>query len=319
MHPLTRRTIDRTPRRLRPGVELLARTVDDSFHDRVPGLAAEIAFFALLSLPPLLLTVLGAVGEVGDLFDRSWRLRLVQEIQSAASLLLSRDGLETFNDYLQDVLLTQSEGSIIGIGFLITVFSASRVLRVITTALTIAYDLESQRPPWQNRLWGVGLTLAGLLVAVAVGPFVIAGPDAGETLSRVLGGVPGLPEVWAIAYWPTAAAVLTALLTGLYHFAAPWRTPFRRDLPGALLAMTLWLLGTVGLRVYVGQAIGQTYGFIATPLIILLWMYVSGFVLLLGAEFNAEIEKMWPTITGRRAHAANGPPHDLADRGVSSM
>lgn len=319
MHPTTRRIIDRTPRRLRPGVELVVRTVDDSFHDRVPGLAAEIAFFALLSLPPLLLTVMAAVGEVGDLFDRSWRLRLAQEMQNAAGLILSGDGLETFNDYLQEVLLTQSQGSIVGIGFLITIFSASRVLRVVTTALTIAYDLESRRPPWQNRLWGVGLTVAGLVVAVAVGPFVIAGPDAGESLSRFLGGVPGLAEAWALSYWPTAAAVLTALLTGLYHFAAPWKTPFRRDLPGALLAMTLWLLGTVALRIYVGRAIGQTYGFIATPLIILLWMYVSGFVVLLGAEFNAEIEKMWPTISRRRPHTTDGPPHDLADRGVSSV
>ena len=73
VHPVTRRIIDATPARLRPGVELLFRTVDDSINDRVPGLAAEIAFFALLSLPPLLLTILAGIGALGDLFHQSWR------------------------------------------------------------------------------------------------------------------------------------------------------------------------------------------------------------------------------------------------------
>ena len=106
---------------------------------------------------------------------------------------------------------------------------------------------------------------------------------------------PGLADVWRAAYWPGAAAIVTLMIAVLYDLAAPWKTPFHRDLPGAMLAMALGLLGTVGLRVYVGQAIGESYGFIAAPLIILLWMYVSGLAVLLGAELNAEIEKMWPT------------------------
>ena len=292
---MTRRVIDGTPARLRPGVELAVRTVDDSLDDRIPGLAAEVAFFALLSLPPLLLTILAGIGEVGDLFGLTWRLRVQDAILNSAGVVLSSTATETLRDDLLSPLVDESRGSIIGLGLVVTVLSASRAFRVVSTAITIAYDLEATRPAWKHRLWGIGLTVAGILTSIVVGPLLIAGPTGGETLSRLLGGVPGLADVWSVAYWPSAALLLTLLLAVLYHVAAPWRTPFRRDLPGALLAMVLWLIGTVGLRVYVGQAIGDSYGFIATPLIILLWLYVSGLAVLLGAELNAEIERMYPT------------------------
>lgn len=297
VHDVTRRIIDRAPRWIRPGVELVVRTVDDTFSDRVPGLAAEIAFFTLLSLPPLLVTVLAGVGEIGDLVGRDWRVRLATTIKDGADLILTGEGMELLDEFLTGPsgLIEQSQGSLVGIGFVITLFSASRALRVVSTALTIAYDLRATRPPWKDRLWGVVLTLGALVVSMVVGPVLVAGPDAGATLSDLLGGVPGLTDVWRAAYWPATGVTLTLLIAVLYHFAAPWQTPFRRDLPGAVLAMLLWLIGTAGLRVYVTQAIGDSYGFIATPLILLLWMYVSAIVLLLGAELNAEIEKMWPT------------------------
>lgn len=304
VHPVTRRIIDRTPARLRPGVELTIRTVDDSFHDHVPGLAAEIAFFALLSLPPLLLTVLGGIGQIGRLLGRNLRDDVRETIVSSAQLIQG-DTAEALETYLVETLGPEAS-SIIGLGLLVTLISASRVFRVVSTAITVAYDLEATRPAWKHRLWGLVITVGGILTAMVVGPLLIAGPEGGETASSLLGGVPGLAEVWAVAYWPAAAAVVTTLLAVLYHVAAPWTTPFRRDLPGALLAMVLWLLGTVGLRVYVGQAIGESYGFIATPLIILLWLYVSAFAVLLGAEFNAEIEKMWPT------HHRTDPASDTA-------
>lgn len=313
MHPVTRRIIDGTPARLRPGVELTIRTVDDSFNDRVPGLAAEIAFFALLSLPPLLLIVIVGIGEVGDLFGQAWRAAVQNSILDSASVVLNDDGMETFREFVLETLGRDTQRSVLGVGLLVTILSASRAFRVVTTAITVAYDLEATRPAWKNRVWGLALTVGGLLTVLVVGPLLVAGPDGGATASRLLGGVPGLAEVWAVAYWPGAALLLTVMVAVLYHVAAPWQTPFHRDLPGAVLAMVLWLLGTVGLRVYVGQAIGESYGFIATPLIILLWLYVSAFAVLLGAELNAEIEKMWPTAERTDPAAAEPRTEGIAD------
>ena len=89
-------------------------------------------------------------------------------------------------------------------------------------------------------------------------------------------------------------------LTWLYQVAPSWRTPWRRDLPGAVLAVGLWLLAGFGLRIYTSTFAtftqGSTYAGLAAPLVLLLWVYVTAFALLLGAELNAEIEKAWPTI-----------------------
>lgn len=298
MHPVSTPLIDRTPRRLRPAVELVVRTAKGVVRDRVPGLAAEIAFFTMLSLPALMLTGLASVGFVGDLLGRQWRTAFADEIIGGVGFLLSDEGQEVFAELVQ-ALVTESRGGFIGIGFLIAIYTASRAFRVVTTALVIAYDLRATRPPWQDRLVGLGLTLGGLVVAMVLGPALIGGPEGGRAVSDMVGGIPGLPEIWAAFYWPTTGATLTLLIALLYHVAAPWHTPYWRDLPGALLAMLLWLAGSAGLRLYVGQAIDATYGFIAAPLVILLWIWVSAIVLLLGAELNAAIEHMWPSVPRR--------------------
>lgn len=297
MHPVSSKLIARSPRRLRVPVELAVRTVDDTFHDRAPGLAAEVAFFVLLSLPPLLFTLLASIGAVGNAFGADWQRDVGDAIRTASQIIFSAE-TGGIIDRTVDALLEESRGSVIGIGFLLTFFSASRALRVITTAITLAYDLESTRKPWQQRVWGLGLTLGGLVVGLIVVPILVAGPGLGEAVSQQVGGVPGLAAVWRVLYWPGAVVVLTLLITALYHFAAPWWTPFHRDLPGAILAMLLWLGGTVGLRAYVAQVIegDALYQPIAGPLVVLLWLYVSGFSVLVGAELNSEIEGMWPSI-----------------------
>jgi membrane protein len=297
MHPVSRKLIARSPRRLHVPIELAVRTIDDTFHDRAPGLAAEVAFFVLLSLPPLLLTLLASIGAVGNAFGADWRADVGDAIRSASQIVFSAD-TGGIIDRTVDALLQESRGSVIGIGLLLTFFSASRALRVITTAITLAYDLESTRKPWQQRLWGLGLTLGALIVGLVVVPVLVAGPGLGAAVSEQVGGVPGLAALWRILYWPGAVLVLTLLITVLYHLAAPWWTPFHRDLPGAVLAMLLWLGGTVALRAYAAQVIegDALYEPIAGPLVVLLWLYVSGLSVLVGAELNSEIERMWPSI-----------------------
>lgn len=192
---------------------------------------------------------------------------------------------------------TRSPASaLLSLGFVLTVLSASRALRVTTVAITIAYDLEDDRPGWQSFLYGVGFTVAALVVVVVAGPLIVAGPEVGAFLVDRFGAPATVASVWRVAYWPAAAVVATLLLSVLYHVAAPWSTPWRRDVPGAVLAMVITLLGSVGLRVYAGRAIdGALLGSLAAPIVVLLWLYVLSFAVLLGAELNAELERYRPT------------------------
>lgn len=297
MHPLVQRVIDRTPRPLRPGVDLVLRTVNDSIDDRVPGLAAEIAFYVLLSLPPLLLTFLGAIGYLGGDLER----RLADFLINAASTVFADT---TVNDVVRptvDIIVDEGRADVISIGFLITVWTASRAMKVILTGITIAYDLRDHRPGWKQRLWGLGLTFAAIVLGILLTPVLLAGPSFGNTLAGWIGNQAWIETAWQLVYWPIATVIATALLALLYHIGAPWSTPWRRDLPGAVLAMLLWLAGSFGLRLYARNTFqgDQLYDQLAAPLAILLWLYITGFAVLLGAELNAEIEKKWPAAKPR--------------------
>jgi membrane protein len=288
--------VERTPHGVRQYVVLCVRTVKDALEDRLPGLAAEVAFFMLLSLPPLLLLGLGAIGYIGEAYP-TFAEEAPERILGLASNILTDETITTLRPVVIGVL-TEGRADIASIGVLLTIYSASRALRVIVVALTIAYDLEDRRMRWKQRVWGLGLTVVAIVIGVLAVPLLVVGPEFGREIATRF-GVPFLfGDVWAVAYWPTAAIVATALVASLYHFATPWTTPWRRDLPGAVLAMVLWLAGSAALRYYVrGSAVGdEVFAPLAGPLVLLLWLYVSAFAVLLGAEFNAEIEKMWPTV-----------------------
>lgn len=301
------RILEATPKSIRPPAEVVLRTIHGVGEDRVPGLAAEIAFYTVLSLPALLLSILATVGFVGDQVNQNWRDSLAAEVQGMIGTLLSPDGQEVMNEFVVS-MVNESRGGIIGFGFIVAVYSASRAMRVVRTALVIAYDQAERRPAWTDRVWGLVLTLVGLIVIVGLTPLVIAGPDGGAAASTMLGGVPALEEVWRVLYWPAAGAVLTLLIAALFHVAVPWRTKFRRELPGALLAMVLWLLTSAGLRLYIGNTVDSFHGVMAVPLVVLLWVWISALMLLLGAELNAAIEHVWPSVDWSDPEVFDQPP-----------
>lgn len=293
MHRVTRQLIDRAPARIRPGVELVLRTVDDSIDDRVPGLAAEVAFYVILSLPPLLLTVVGTAAFLESGLKQDLRDRVVE---LAGNVLRP----STVDDVIRPVveqLVRVERGDIVTLGFLLTIYSASRAVKVVLEAITIAYDLEETRPGWQQRLWGLGLTVLGIVLGLVIVPVIVVGPRLGSRIADVVGLPSGVGSLLEVLYWPVAGLLAMLAIASLYHFGAPWWTPWRRDLPGAALAMVVWLVGGAGLRLYTARTFtdASLYDPIAGPLVLLLWLYVTAFGVLLGAEFNAEIERMWPT------------------------
>lgn len=290
------RVITRSPERLRAPLELVLRTAEDTMDDRVPGLAAEVAFFVLLSLPPLLLLGLGTIGYIGQAIP-GFADDAADRLLNLAGFVLTDETVALLAPVI-DGVLTEGRADLASLGVVLTVYSASRALRVIVVALTIAYDLPEQRPSWQQRLWGLGLTIVAIVVGVVTIPLLVVGPGFGRVIGRyVVAGDTVIDVLWRVAYWPVAAVAATALLAALYHFAAPWTTPWRRDLPGAVLAMVLWLAGSAGMRLYTTGSIvsDPVFAPLAGPVVLLLWLYVSAFAVLLGAELNAEIERMWPT------------------------
>jgi membrane protein len=298
VHPLSLRLIERTPERARPGVRLLLRTADGALRDRLPGLAAEIAFWVLLSLPALLLAAVAAASLAGGVGDADWQEQFVNRALEVSRVALTGETIErVVRPLLVELLHPDGRVAIVSVAFLATVWTASRAVRVVLSTLAIAYDRQGLRKGWQDRLLGFAITIAGLLVGLVVMPLLLAGPNFGEQLvDWVDGELAWVADIWRAVYWPAIVVAITFTIAALYHLGVPGYTPWRRDLPGAVVATSVWLLGSVGLRLYGTWILDgdSVYGPLAGPIVALLWVWVTGFAVLVGAELNAAIDAEWP-------------------------
>jgi membrane protein len=276
--------------------QLVKSTVLDTLEDRLPGLAAEVAFYLVLSLSPLLLVVLGLLGFVGDIAGAGVSADIKEELLAWADNIFSAATIARTVEPAIDKLLEQGRADVLTIGGVIALWSGSRAARGIVDAVTIAYDLEDHRDFRRKTLVGLWLTVAGILSMTVLIPLLVVGPRFGAALADEVGLESIFETLWALLYWPVVATLGVVLLTWVLHIAPPHSTPWRRDVPGAVLALVVWTLGSVGLRVYTTNYLESNSAFtlFTAPLVVLLWMYVSAFAVLLGAEFNSEIEKLWP-------------------------
>lgn len=317
---------DAAPRGWRALPTLAARTVRDSADDRILGLGAEVAFFILLSLAPALLAILGSLGFISNLVGGDLAVTVADQVVGVAGSFLTEETIEDFVRPTVERLLSEGRADVASVGIVLTLWAASRATGRMIEAVSIAYDQVDHRSIWRRRLLAFGLTLGTMLGVVVVIPILIAGPRVLEALTDPLGISQLIATVWRFLYWPVVALLGAGLLAGFYHVAVPIKTAWRRDLPGALLALVLWLLGGLALRVYAYVAISDTtYGPLAAPVVLLLWLFVTALAVLVGAELNAEIEKMWPSGAEEKGEegdepperpAEEEPPEDIAPRGL---
>lgn len=286
---------ERLPRPLQHVWDLTQRTWRGSIEDRVVGLAAEIALFTLISLPALMLVILGSLGFVADALGPDGARELNRIVFDLPRGFLAD---RTYDSYerLASTVLAGGRADVVSLGALLSLWTGSRATARALETISIAYDIEQPRPGWKRRLVALALTVGGLLGAIAVLPLLVLGPRNVEWVAPDAVASATLSVLGAL-YWPVLAAVAVAGLATLYHLGVPWRTPWRRDVPGALLAMALWLLAAAGLRAYLALTIGgdAVFSQLGKPIAVVLWLYVSSIAVLLGAELNAEIERKWPT------------------------
>ena len=253
---------------------------------RVTGLAAEAAFFALLSLPPLVFGLAGAIGFIAQRFDVTTVAEFRTQVLDVASRLLTPTAVNDVLAPTLDDVLFQGRFEIISIGFVIALWSGSRAVNVVVDTITIMYGLAGQRSLLRTRALSFSLYVVFLLAAVVLLPLVLAGPGL---VDRAL---PDRVAGLGYLYWPVVLVGTAAALATLFHLAVPVRNRWRRGLPGAALTLLLWLGGSALLRLVLGLSIGSTsiYGPLAAPIAVLLWLYLINLALLVGAAFNASLE-----------------------------
>ncbi len=273
---------------------------------RVTGLAAEAAFFVLLSLPPLLLGLVGALGYLDQAVGADTIDNIRGNILKASGTVLSANGVNQLVRPLIDSVFRGGRPDIISLGFVIALWSGSRAVNVFVDTITIMYGLEGRRGIVHTRLLSFGLYVVALIVGAVALPLMVAGPDA------VTGWIPHSAGVVEVVYWPVVLVLSVAFLTTLYHVSVPVRSRWGEDVPGALVALVMWVLGSFLLRIYLRHAVeGPTiYGSLAAPVAVLLWLGVSAFAVLVGAAVNASVDRVWPSAATRAARAERGEDGD---------
>ncbi len=285
---------------------LVKDTTNTCVEYRVTGLAAEAAFFTLLSIPPLLLCLAGTLGYLDDILGAGTIDKLKDDIVSATGTVLSQSSVEQIVQPLLSKVFDSGRPDLISIGFLLSLWSGSRALYIFIDTITVMYGLDGKRGIVKTRLMSLGLYLGALAIGSLVLPLLVAGPGL------VINAVPDSAALVNALYWPAMILLLIVFLTTLYHVAVPVSTPWREDIPGALVALVVLVVCSVLLRLYLVSSIEgssadgpSVYGSLAAPVAVLLWIGVVALAVLIGAAMNAALDRRWPTVQTADARAEN--------------
>ena len=261
--------------------------------------AAALTYYAVLSLFPALLVLVALLGVVGQESAVDELLAVVEDIGSEQAAEAVRGPLEGV------VANRGGAGALLGIGILGALWSASGYIGAFTRAGNVVWQVEEGRPVWKLKPFQILVTaVAVLLLSVIAIGLVLTGPIA-ESVGEAIGLGDAAVLAWQIAKWPVLAALVVLLIAMIYYLLPNVRQPrFRWVSPGAIVALVVWLVASAGFALYVASfgSYNATYGALGGAIVLLIWLWISNLALLLGAEFDAELERERELRSGEPAH-----------------
>jgi membrane protein len=291
------------PAPIRVPLQVLGSALAKAWSDRILGLSAEAAFWQVLSVPPLLIGLLGSLGFLGDWIGADKVAEIENQLVTASAEALTPGVVADLVQPTLDDILRSGRLDVVSLGFLVSLWAGSSATATFINTGVIAYGQRDVRGPIATRLMALWLFVCGLVAAVLTLPLLVLGR---ETLVDLL------PADWQstatllvnAVYWPLVVVGLVLVLTSFYHVMLPRRIPWHRHLPGAIFAVVFFVVAATVLRGYVADILTTAlpYGALAAPIAALLFCFLLGMALLLGGELNATIESRWPA--KRRRHDA---------------
>lgn len=281
---------------------LLRCTLRNVWQGSIFSEAAKAAFWQTLSLPPLLLGLLGSLGIIGGWVGRDVVSAVERTIINLADKVFTQNVLTTIIKPTVEQILTTAQGEVASVGFLISLWAGSSAMAAFVDSITAAYGQFGVRHDVWQRVYALLLYLAALVVVILGLPIIALGPDYLPRLfPRDWSG--NVAELVQMLYYPVIALLLVVALTTLYKLALPRKLPWHRGIPGALLAMVIVLLASIGLRIYISiiTRTGYSYGALAAPIAFLLFTFFIGIAIVAGADLNAAIQTLWPAKPSRRS------------------
>jgi membrane protein len=278
--------------------DFLARVWSRANADEVFGRSAQLSYYFLLSLFPLLFfltTLFGYFAGAGSHLQRKLITYLGSVVPASALHLVTAT--------IEEVIAARGGGKL-SFGLLAALWAASSGINALGQALNAAYDVPETRPWWKVRLISVALTVAQAVLIISALLIVLYGGRLGHFLAAPIHEGHPFSIAWKILQWPIALAFVFLAFGLIYQFAPnlPARrrggrlpaSDYRRRWlsPGVLVAVLLWLLVSLGFRLYLHffNSYSATYGSLGALIILMLWFYLTGAAILLGGEVNCELE-----------------------------
>ncbi len=271
-------------------LQVVKHTATACVRYRATGLAAEAAFFTVLSMPPLIFGLAGTIGYVVGQLKPGQVDRIRDQVISLSSHVLTPNVVQSVIKPTLDEVLHGGRFDVLSIGFVLALWSGSRALNVFIDAIAVMNGLGGKRNFVLTRALSFVLYVLFLVVGIVLIPLVLAGPSLVDRL------IPDQLSPLRVLYWPVVLLGSSVLLAAVYRLAVPMQIRLCSELPGAVIALMIWVGGSVVLRFALNQSVSSTtiYGPLTTPIALLIWLFLVSIAVLIGAAFNAAIGTYWP-------------------------
>lgn len=255
-------------------------------HD-VFGRAAQLSFYFLLALFPLLLFLISLLGYIAP-SGSEFQERLLNYLSTVAP----QSAMELIRATLEEISAERGGGRLY-LSLLAALWAASWGMGAISDTLNVAYHVKESRPLWKAKLVAILLTIALAILILSALAIVLYGERIGDSLAALFGFSDLFRSVWRVLQWPIALTFVLATFKLIYYFAPNVPRDKRKwTTKGTLVGVLLWLLISFGFRIYLSyfDSYSVTYGSLGAVIILMFWFYLTGVAILIGGEINAELE-----------------------------
>jgi membrane protein len=268
---------------------VLRRTIREFREDRLTDWAAALTYYSILSLFPALIAFVSIVALVGQ------HPQTTNAILDIIGQIGPSSAVETFKGPVETVMTNKGgAGVALILALAAALWSASSYVGAFMRASNQIYEVEEGRQFWKLRPVQMLVTLVMVLLLAIVAIAIVATGPLADAIGDQIGLGGAAVTAWDIAKWPVLLAVVMLMFALLYYASPNVRQPgFRWVTPGGVLAVILWIIASAGFAFYVANfgSYNKTYGSLAGVIVFLIWLWISNIAVLLGAEFNAELER----------------------------
>ncbi len=264
------------------------KTLREFLDDECTDLAAALTYYAVLAAFPAIIAVLSLLGLVGQ------SQQVVDESLSILESVVGSSVADTLGPVVEGLAEGSGAGLALVLGLALALWSASGFVTAFGRAMNRVYEIREGRPVWKLRPVMLAITLVVVVLAVVAALILVLSGPVAQAIGESVGLGSTALTVWSIAKWPVLLAVVVVMVATLYYFTPNVRQPtFRWISIGAVFAIVVWALASVGFGFYVANFsnYSATYGSLAGVVIFLLWVWITNLALLFGAELDAELER----------------------------